>query len=60
MSKIFALPESDWELGLNTENLKIYRKRVIEGSLFMVKCFVKLPDIPKELAFNYVADLKKR
>jgi hypothetical protein len=60
MQSLFELPELDWELGLNLANLKIYRKRVTEGSLFMVKCFVRLPMIPKEIAFRAVSDLRLR
>lgn len=54
------MPESEWELGLEVNHLKIYRKLKSEGALFMVKCHAKLPNIPKEVAFNAISDLQIR
>jgi hypothetical protein len=42
-------------------NLKIFRKKDFKGSsLYMVKCVVNLPGIPKEVAFNAVANIYTR
>ena len=60
MQELFELPESEWELGSQVDNLTIFRKRKSENSLFMVKCFVKLPGVYKEVAFNAISDLQLR
>lgn len=59
--KILNAPESAWQREIKTMNLKIFRKKDFKGaSLYMVKCVVNLPGIPKEVAFNAVADIYTR
>ena len=60
MGSLFQLSDYEWELGLNQDNIKIYRKRQTVGSLFMVKCLINLPNIPKEVAFKVLSDLNIR
>ena len=38
MQELFNLGEENWELGLESDNIKIYRKLKSEDSVFMVKC----------------------
>jgi len=54
------LPDTEWEVGLNTQNLKIYRKLRAPGSFFMVKVFCDFPNIPKNIIYDAIADLNQR
>ena len=60
MKSLFQLPDCEWEVGMNYDHLKIYRMKQTAGSLFMVKIIANLTNIPKEVAFQAIADLNIR
>ena len=49
-----------YKLGIKRENLVVFRKLKYEKSLYMVKVYVTFPNIPKEIAFRAVSDLRIR
>lgn len=59
--KVLNAPEDIWQREVKTLNCKIYRKKDFKGTaLYLVKSVVNLPGIPKEVAFNAVADIYTR
>ncbi|CDW87073.1 UNKNOWN [Stylonychia lemnae] len=57
-----TLQENDdmWEFGSYSENLKVQKRRGMNGQSVHIRCIAILPKIPKQVAFSCYADNKIR